>query len=42
MESIQGKSIVVVRLVRTLKNKIHSYMASISKTVYINKQIVLY
>ena len=37
MESIQGKSIVVERLNRTLKNKIYSYMASMSTTVYINK-----
>ena len=37
MESIQGKSIVVERLNRTLKNEIYSYMASMSTTVYINK-----
>ena len=33
----EGKSIVVERFVRTLKNKIYEYMTSISKNVYIDK-----
>ena len=32
-----GKSVVVQRFIRTLKNKIYKYMASISEIVYINK-----
>ena len=31
------KSVVAERFIRTLKNKIHKYMTSISKTVYIDK-----
>ena len=31
------KSVVAERLIRTLKNKIHKYMTSISKSVYIDK-----
>ena len=33
----EGKSIVGERFIRTLKNKIHNYMTSISKNVYIDK-----
>ena len=33
----EGKSVVAERFIRTLKNKIHKYMASISKYVYIDK-----
>ena len=33
----EGKSIVAVRFVRTLKNEIYKYVTSISKNVYINK-----
>ena len=33
----EGKSVVPERLIRTLKNKIYKYMASISKNVYIDK-----
>ena len=33
----EGKSIVVERFIRTLKNKINKYMTSISKNVYIDK-----
>ena len=31
------KSVVAERFIRNLKNKIHKYMTSISKTVYIDK-----
>ena len=30
----EGKSVIAGRFIRTLKNKIHKHMASISKTVY--------
>ena len=33
----EGKSIVVERFIRTLKNKIHKYMTSVSKNVHIDK-----
>ena len=33
----EGKSVVVERFMRTLKNKIYKYMASISKNVYNDK-----
>ena len=33
----EGKSVVVERFIRTLKNKIYKYMASISKNVYNDK-----
>ena len=33
----EGKSVVVERFIRTLKNKIYKYMASESKNVYIDK-----
>ena len=33
----EGKSVVAKRFIRTLKNKIYEYMASISKIVYIDK-----
>ena len=33
----EGKSVVAERFIRTLKNKIHKYMTSISKNVYIDK-----
>ena len=33
----EGKSIVVERFIRTLKNKINKYMTSISKNVDIDK-----
>ena len=33
---IEGKSVVAERFIRTLKNKIYKYVASISKNVYID------
>ena len=33
----EGKSVVVERFIRTLKNKIYKYMTAISKNVYIDK-----
>ena len=33
----EGKSVVLERFIRTLKNKIYKYMSSISKNVYIDK-----
>ena len=33
----EGKSVVAERFIRTLKNKIYKYMATISKNVYIDK-----
>ena len=33
----EGKSVIAERLIRTLKTKIHKYMTSISKNVYIVK-----
>ena len=33
----EGKSIISERFIRTLKNKIHKYMTSISKNVYTDK-----
>ena len=33
----KGKSVVVERYIRTLKKKIHKYMTSVSKIVYIDK-----
>ena len=33
----EGKSVVAERFIRTLKSKIHKYMTSISKNVYIDK-----
>ena len=33
----EGNSVVAERFMRTLKNKIHKYMTSISKNVYIDK-----
>ena len=33
----EGKSVVVERFIRTLKNKIYKYIISISKNVYIDK-----
>ena len=33
----EGKSVVVERFIRTLKNKIYKYMASISKNLYNDK-----
>ena len=33
----KGKSVFAERFIRTLKNKIHKYMTSISKNVYIDK-----
>ena len=32
-----GKSVIAERFLRTLKNKIHKYMTSVSKKVYIDK-----
>ena len=32
----EGKSVVAERFIRTLKNKIYKYVASISKNVYID------
>ena len=33
----EGKSVAAERFIRTFKNKIYIYMASISKNVYIDK-----
>ena len=33
----EGKSVVVKRFIRTLKNKIYKYTTSISKNMYIDK-----
>ena len=33
----EGKSVVAERFIRTLKTKIHKYMTSVSKKMYINK-----
>ena len=33
----EGKSVIAERIIRTLKNKIYKYMASISKNMYIDK-----
>ena len=33
----EGKSVVAERFIRTLKNKIHKYITSISENVYIDK-----
>ena len=33
----EGKSVIVERCIRTLKNKIYKHMTSISKNVYIDK-----
>ena len=33
----EGKPVIAERFIRTLKNKIHKYMTSISKNVYIDK-----
>ena len=33
----EGKSVVAERFIRALKNKIHKYMTSISKNVYIDE-----
>ena len=33
----EGKSVITERFIRTLKNKIHKYMTSVSKNVYIDK-----
>ena len=33
----EGKSVNAEKFIRTLKNKIHKYMTSISKNVYIDK-----
>ena len=33
----KGKSVVVERFIRTIKNKIYKYMTSISKNAYIDK-----
>ena len=35
--SNEGKSIIVERFIRAIKNKIYKYMTSISKNVYIDK-----
>ena len=37
LKHIEGKAVVAERFIRTLKNKIHKYMASISKYIYIDK-----
>ena len=34
---IEEKSVIAERFIRTLKNKIHKYMTSVSKNVYIDK-----
>ena len=33
----EGKTVVAERFIKTLKNKIYEYMASISKNVYVDK-----
>ena len=33
----KGKSVVVERFIKTIKNKIYKYMTSISKNVHIDK-----
>ena len=33
----EGKSVVLERFIRTLKNQIYEYMTSISKNLYIDK-----
>ena len=33
----EGKSVIVERFIRTLKNKIYKYMTSVSKNVYIDR-----
>ena len=33
----EGKSVIAEIIIRTLKNKIHKYMTSVSKNVYIDK-----
>ena len=33
----ESKSVVAERFIRTLKTKIHKYMTSVSKNVYIDK-----
>ena len=33
----EGKSVLAERFIRTLRNKIYKYMASVSKNVYIDK-----
>ena len=35
----EGKSLAVERLIRTLKNKIFKYMASISKNLHIGQLV---
>ena len=32
----EGKSVVAKKIIRTLKNKIHKYMTSVSRNVYID------
>ena len=36
----EGKSVVPERFIRTLKNKIHEYMTSVSKNGYIDKLLI--
>ena len=33
----EGKSVIVERFIRTLKNKTYKYMTSVSKNVYVDK-----
>ena len=33
----EGKSVIAERFIRTLKNKVHKYMTSLSKNVYIDR-----
>ena len=33
----EGKSVVVEKLIRTFKNKIHKHMTSVSKDVHVDK-----
>ena len=35
--SIEGKSIVAERFIRTLKNKVYKHMTAVSKNVYMDK-----
>ena len=35
----EGKSVIAERFMRALKNKIHKYMTSVLKNVYIDKSV---
>ena len=42
MYSMQGKSVVTERFIKTLKNQIYKYMTSVSKNVCTNKLADIY